>query len=302
MAEMFYTADVLYPEYKDGNDIKQYVQQVSDYLFLLREGLGYTLNNLGMKNFNQEQINVLGEVIREPVQIQITDQEGRLTEVSATLDGVSSTVSAIDGNYVSLSSATQTTSGFEFKVMDGDDDAAVVMDSSGLTVNNGAIRIKNRLGTDVLSADTSGNLTLTGTVEGSTIYGSDVYTCPKNDVNTGTYFYIGSSSGYPLIQSLGAGAANGFRAEGIHYDPNYGTVDSYYGLFIANTVDYRTVYDSATSSVHTGVHGSKAFIGCANGEVGFAYNDPVNNIRHYINVTSTGLYLVGNVYINGVPQ
>lgn len=302
MAEMFYTADVLYPEWHEGDDTKRYVQQVSDYLFLLREGLGYTLNNLGMKNFNQEQINVLGEVIREPIQVQLTDQAGKLAEYGLTWDGLVSKVSSMDDDFVKSAGFTQTAEGFEFTILNNDQEAIITMNSDGMVIYDGNLTIKDRLGNDALYADTNGNLTLTGTVEGSTIYGSDVYTCPKNDVNTGTYFYIGSSSGYPLIQSLGAGAANGFRAEGIHYDPNYGTVDSYYGLFIANTVDYRTVYDSTTNSVHTGVHGSKAFIGCADGQVGFAYNDPVNNIRHYINVTSTGLYLVGNVYINGVPQ
>ena len=298
MADAVYAADVLYPEFSGDEDIdalKKYVQSVSDYLFLLREGLGYTLDNLGINNFSPTSIQAIGDVIREPVMVQLTDQEGKLAEFSATLEGLSSTVLEIDGNYVSSTQFTQTSGDFTFRINDGGNNPAVIMDAAGLTVYKGNIVIKNLDNTNVLYADQSGNLVLTGTIQGSEVYGSTIYTCAREDITTDPHFYIGVVNGEPLIQSYNGVTASGFQAVGDASEP-------YYGLFIAQTIDYRTWYDSNTRTVHTGVDGSKAFIGCADGEVGFAYNDPENSIQHYINVKSTGLYLVGNVYINGVLQ
>ena len=41
-----------------------------------------------------------------------------------------------------------------------------VMDKDGLTINNGALTIKNKSGTTVLNSDTNGNLIVTGTIKG----------------------------------------------------------------------------------------------------------------------------------------
>lgn len=49
-----------------------------------------------------------------------------------------------------------------------------VMDKTGFTVKNGAIKILNKAGQTVLSGDTNGNLTVKGTITGSTITGSTI--------------------------------------------------------------------------------------------------------------------------------
>ena len=44
-------------------------------------------------------------------------------------------------------------------------DGLTVIDADGITVNNGAIRVKNKSGNTVLSGDSNGNLTLSGTIK-----------------------------------------------------------------------------------------------------------------------------------------
>ena len=298
MADAVYAADVLYPEYSGDEDIdglKKYVQSVSDYLFLLREGLGYTLDNLGINNFSPTSIRAIGDVIREPVMVQLTDQEGKLAEFSATLEGLSSTVSEIDGNYVSSTQFTQTSGDFTFRINDGDNNAAVVMDASGLTVYKGNIVIKNRDSSDVFYADENGDLILTGTIQGSSIYGSELITCDASDASTAPHFSIGTYTNTPTIQSFNGDRANGFRAVGSETNPYYGL------LIVDDLVDFRTWYDSTTSSVHMGMNNSPLYFGINGASGGIAYDDSANNILHYINVDSTGIDLVGTVRVNGTP-
>ena len=298
MADAVYAADVLYPEFSGDEDIdglKKYVQSVSDYLFLLREGLGYTLDNLGINNFSPTSIQAIGDVIREPVMVQLTDQEGKLAEFSATLEGLSSTVSEIDGNYVSSTQFTQTSGDFTFRINDGDNNAAVVMDASGLTVYRGNIVIKNDDGTNVFYADDDGGLILTGTIQGSSIYGSELITCAAADVSTSPHFLLGTSPAGPTMQSYNGTDPNGFRAVGSASNP-------YFGLLITSAlVDYRTWYDNATSSVHMGMNGMPAYFGINGNNAGLTYDDPANSILHYINVGPTGVDLYGTVRVNGTP-
>lgn len=55
---------------------------------------------------------------------------------------------------------------------------STVIDATGLTVNNGAIKVKNKAGATVLSGDSNGNLTLSGTI--------------KSDAGNGQYVAVNS--------------------------------------------------------------------------------------------------------------
>ena len=169
------------------------------------------------------------------------------------------------------------------------------MDASGLTVYKGNIVIKNNDGTNVFYADEYGDLILTGTVQGSEIYGSTIYTCARSGVSTDPHFYIGTANGEPLIQSYNGSTASGFQAVGDASEP-------YYGLFIAQTIDYRTWYDSDTGTVHTGVDGGNAFFGASANDAGITYRDAGNNIIHYVNAADNGITIAGDFdFANNVP-
>ncbi|MDU2155335.1 hypothetical protein, partial [Clostridium sp.] len=69
-----------------------------------------------------------------------------------------------------------------------------VMDKTGFTVKNGAIKIQNKAGTNVLTSDTNGNLTITGTFVNKNSNGTDAI---KID-NTNIYFYDWERNGRNL--------------------------------------------------------------------------------------------------------
>lgn len=69
-----------------------------------------------------------------------------------------------------------------------------VMDKTGFTVKNGAIKIQNKAGTNVMTSDTNGNLTITGTFVNKNSNGTDAI---KID-NTNIYFYDWERNGREL--------------------------------------------------------------------------------------------------------
>ena len=127
---------------------------------------------------------------------RVTNVEGHYSSLSQTVSGFQTTVTNINNNYISKRSATQSASGFKFEVMDSKHEKALVtLDKSGLTIKGGGILIKNSTNQEVLKADTDGNLTLTGTVDSSAIFGSTIATCSKED-------YYSSASGASSTQFI----------------------------------------------------------------------------------------------------
>ena len=176
---------------------------------------------------------------------RVTSVEGQYSTLSQTVSGFQTTVTNISGDYISKSSATQSASGFKFEVMDSNHSKALVtLDSSGLTIKGGGILIKNSTNQEVLKADTNGNLTLTGTVDSSAIFGSTIATCSKDD-------YYSSASGASstqfiqiadaTIKSFMGNSLYGFEAAAL------GT-SSYFGLNYNGTLAFKVYSDSITRS------------------------------------------------------
>lgn len=142
---------------------------------------------------------------------KVSSVEGKYTSLSQTVDGFETDVTAIKGDYISKSSATQSASGFKFEVMDSNHkNALVTLNSAGLTIKGGGILVKNSFDQEVLKADTDGNLTLTGTVDSSAIYGSSFYTCAKEDVQVTPYMVLGLDEyGFSGLMSRYAGYSHG---------------------------------------------------------------------------------------------
>lgn len=191
---------------------------------------------------------------------RVTSVEGQYSTLSQTVSGFQTTVTNISGDYISKSSATQSASGFKFEVMDSKHEKALVtLDKSGLTIKGGGISIKNSTNQEVLKADTAGNLTLTGTVDSSAIFGSTIATCSKDDY----YASANGSSSTQFIQiadatikSFMGNSLYGFEAAAI------GT-SSYFGLNYAGTLRFRVQYD--TSGYFTSITGETLHIGDSTG-------------------------------------
>lgn len=190
----------------------------------------------------------------------VTSIDGKYSSLSQTVSGFKQTVTNISGDYISKSSATQSASDFKFEVMDSNHEKALVtLDKSGITIKGGGISIKNSTNQEVLKADTAGNLTLTGTVDSSAIFGSTIATCSKDDY----YASANGSSSTQFIQiadatikSFMGNSLYGFEAAAI------GT-SSYFGLNYADIMRFRVQYD--TSGYFTSITGEALHIGDSTG-------------------------------------
>ena len=175
---------------------------------------------------------------------RVTNVEGQYSSLSQTVSGFQTTVTNINNNYISKSSATQSASGFKFEVMDSKHEKALVtLDKSGLTIKGGGISIKNSTNQEVLKADTDGNLTLTGTVDSSAIFGSTFVTCSKGDYQSAANGssnaqFIQISDG--IIKSFMGNSLYGFEAAAV------GT-SSYFGLNFNNTSVFK-VYSNGSGN------------------------------------------------------
>ena len=180
---------------------------------------------------------------------RVTSVEGKYSSLEQTVSGFQTTVTNISGDYISKSSATQSASDFKFEVMDSNHkNALVTLDSSGLTIKGGGILIKNSTNQDVLKADTNGNLTLTGTVDSSAIFGSAFVTCSKSDYQgaangSSNAQFIQISDG--IIKSFMGNSLYGFEAAAV------GT-SSYFGLNYNNTSVFKVYSNSSGSALIEG--------------------------------------------------
>lgn len=180
---------------------------------------------------------------------RVKDVEGNYTSLSQTVEGFKTDVTAIKGDYISKSSATQSASGFKFEVMDSNHEKALVtLDKSGITIKGGGISIKNSTNQEVLKADTDGNLTLTGTVDSSAIYGSAFVTCSKSDYQSAANGasnaqFIQISDG--IIKSFMGNSLYGFEAAAV------GT-SSYFSLNYNNTSVFKVYTNSNGSALIEG--------------------------------------------------
>ena len=206
------------------------------------DGIAATVGTVG------ENVSTIQQTV-EKISTRVTSVEGKYSSLSQTVSGFQTTVGTINENYISKSSATQSSSDFKFEVMDSNHEKALVtLDKSGLTIKGGGILIKNSTNQDVLKADTNGNLTLTGTVDSSAIFGSTIATCSKDD-------YCASANGSSstqfiqiadaTIKSFMGNSLYGFEAAAL------GT-SSYFCLNFNNTSVFKVYSNSSGSALIEG--------------------------------------------------
>lgn len=227
---------------------------------------------------------------------RVTSVEGNYTSLSQTVNGFETDVTAIKGDYISKSSATQSASGFKFEVMDSNHkNALVTLNSAGLTIKGGGISIKNSTNQEVLKADTDGNLTLTGTVDSSAIFGSALVTCSKDDYNAAA-----NGSGYAsfiqisdtMIKSFYGNQTYGFQCAAI------GST-SYFSLDYAGVEKFRVKYESSTGA--TEIRAESYLNIVASNEITIRTSTAlsIGNREAYINMQNGAVYVYGPLYVNG---
>lgn len=77
------STDVLFPEAPEKGDERKAIQNILDYLYMLKEQLNYNMYNIGVVNFNPAELQNLSAQLVEPVQVDLSG----LLIGQASLDG-----------------------------------------------------------------------------------------------------------------------------------------------------------------------------------------------------------------------
>lgn len=202
----------------------------------------------------------------------ITSVRSTANTAKSTAESAKSTADNVSNNYISKSSATQTASGFDLEVMNSTGAFA----RASLTANG--LTLRNNSGTTVLSADTSGNLKVTGTITGSEIYGSTFTTLASSNASTGGYYATLSGSGLELYRD---GHLSGVRLP--FGESAAGTGDSSLELWYSGSLCAWFGYDIYSGSVA---------VGSLNQLNLFASNG--------LSIRANDITIIGSLYINGV--
>ena len=119
---------------------------------------------------------------------------------------VSGTIDASKISVTNLNASNITSGTLKGRTIEGGTirNGSTVIDSNGLTVNNGAIKIKNKAGNTVLSSDSNGNLTLSGTIKSEA--GNGLYAA----LNSGGITFRDSQKSEEVLR-IGTSFSNGNR-------------------------------------------------------------------------------------------
>lgn len=97
MPNALFALDTMFPQLKGSMTDGQKISAIYDYLFQVQESLRYTLTNLSGDNFNDTELALLGQTIREPLTVSIQGVEGELTYLRADQEGLASRLKDAEG-------------------------------------------------------------------------------------------------------------------------------------------------------------------------------------------------------------
>ena len=253
------------------------------------EGIKTTVGKVG------ENVTTIQQTV-DKLSVSVKSIDGKYSSLSQTVSGFEQTVTSINNNYISKSSATQSASGFKFEVMDSKHEKALVtLDKSGLTIKGGGISIKNSTNQEVLKADTDGNLTLTGTVDSSAIFGSTFVTCSKDDYNAAA-----NGSGYAsfiqisdtMIKSFYGNQTYGFQCAAV------GST-SYFSLDYAGVEKFRVKYESSSGETEIRAEAYLSIVASNEITIRSLTGVSIGNPQAYINMQGGAVNVYGPLYVNG---
>lgn len=150
MPSGFAALDTGFPNIQTMDNTKQQIKAVEDYLVQLLENLRYMLANIGPDNLNQtEVVGWIGETITDPINVRITNDEGQISQLAITAQGLASRVSDAEGN---ISTLEQTASGLSITVGTLAAQTTVYVNSQGMIIQNGTGQ-QVKIGNGAVKAD-----------------------------------------------------------------------------------------------------------------------------------------------------
>ena len=190
------TADTTFPTLTQERSTDEKFEKITSYLYMLLEQLRYSMGNLDKENFNDAGLEEIANIITEPVYVQLkddeaniaaltvtaaglgarlSDAEGNITQLTATTTSLTSRISDAEGN---ISSLTQTVNGMTLSVTNGSSSSTIRLLANGVQLSSQSISFSGMVSFTDLS--TSGWTTIngdnitTGTIEAIDIYGCTI--------------------------------------------------------------------------------------------------------------------------------
>lgn len=80
--------DAKFPNFNGDESTEDKLAQIQNYLYMLVEQMRYTTQNLDTTNMNQSALQGWEEAITKPIYMQLEGEGQRLTQLSATADGL----------------------------------------------------------------------------------------------------------------------------------------------------------------------------------------------------------------------
>lgn len=130
--------DTNFPTFTGEESNSEKITTIQNYMYMLVEQLRYSLHNLDLNNMNKTAVDRFETSITEPVYARIEDDEGKITQLALTAEGLGLRISNAEGNITSLNATAE---GLYLQISDAEDDILQL----GITAD--------KLGVQIASAD-----------------------------------------------------------------------------------------------------------------------------------------------------
>ena len=147
------TVDTAFPAFTEEQTTDQKLDVVTNYLYMLLEQLRYTLQNLGAGNFNDTELDEIGQTITRPLSVQLENAAGAIAELTLTADQLTSRLEDAEGN---LSAVEQYARSITLSVSNGETSSTIKLLAGGVQIASQIIQM-------------DGLVTFTGLEEGTTV-------------------------------------------------------------------------------------------------------------------------------------
>lgn len=298
------SADTTFPTLTQEQSTDEKFEKITSYLYMLLEQLKYSMGNLDKDNFNDTGLEEIANLITEPVYIQLKDDEANISALTVTAAGLGARLSDAEGNISTLqqtatsltsrisdaegniSTLTQTVNGMTLSVSNGSSSSTIKLLANGVLLSSQSISFSGMVTFTDLS--TSGWTTINGdNITTGTIEAIDIYGCT---IEGSTFQSVLKANGSVGGEIEFCYLSTSYVAGGIRLD-DQGAGTEYertYRMFIYTNyvrgVGFAMKLQSASG------------ISVEADENVYLYAGTRMTIQG-----SSGIYLMGDVYVNGTP-
>ena len=221
MPSSLLNVDTAFPELNGNESTDRKFRMVSDYLYMLREQLRYSMANLGLENFNDASFKEISGLITEPVYAQLGDVDDKMASLVLDNEKLAVRMTDAEGN---ISSLTQTSETFRTQIQDlngqmtsvtqsvaGVQTQIVGLDGQVTTITQtlNGLTVQDSSGTTLIKGSRieTGSLVLTGTITWTDLASdaqdqvNGAYTAASAAQSDATDAYNRADAAYSLAQA-----------------------------------------------------------------------------------------------------